>query len=174
MQKRVTIKDVAAQVGVSASTVSIVLNDKQGCNIPDSTRQRILEAVRALDYNPDYVARSLVMKKTDTIGVIVPDISNTFFSDTIKVIQRMLDGRGYAIVLCNSDEKLENDLKNVKLLASRKVDGLIVTPSAETMRGGRYTELYALLKKTGKPFVLLDRYFDESANKVMVDNTRAG
>ena len=88
MQKRVTIKDVAAQVGVSASTVSIVLNDKQGCNIPDSTRQRILEAVRALDYNPDYVARSLVMKKTDTIGVIVPDISNTFFSDTIKVIQR--------------------------------------------------------------------------------------
>ena len=173
MARKITVRDVALEAGVSRTSVSLVLNDKE-CSIPENTKIRIREAANKLEYVPNHIARSLATNKTKTIGVIIPNISNSFFAEIVRHIQIELNKYGYDIFLCDSDEKLKNDIKYIKLLASRNVDGLILTMSAQSLSKENIESVKNVLNKTGVPFVLLDRYFKGDAPKVLVDNVDGG
>lgn len=173
MIKKTTIKDIAVVTGFSVATVSLVLNDK-GKNIPDCTRERIKCAATEMNYRPDYTARSLVTGKSYTIGVIIPDISNMFFAETVRHIQLELDKYGYDIILCNSEEKMQNDIKYIGWLASRRVDGLILAMSAESMKIDNRERIQNTLENLKIPYIFLDRYFKSDTYKVMVDNEYSG
>lgn len=172
MKQKTTIKDIAGVTGFSVATVSLVLNNKAK-NIPDSTRERIKCVADEMNYLPDYTARSLVTGKSHTIGVIVPDISNIFFAETVRHVQLELDKYGYDIILCNSEEKMENDIKYIGWLASRRVDGLILTMSAESMNIDNRERIQSTLDNLKIPYVFLDRYFNDSY-RVIVDNEQSG
>lgn len=173
IKKKATVNDVALEAGVSKASVSLVLNNKK-CNIPKTTKDRIREAASKLNYTPNHIARSLVTKETKTIGVIIPNITNAFFSECVRNIQKELNVYGYDIFLCDSDEKLANDTKYINLLSNRDVDGLILTMSAESLTKDNKDKIHDLLKSKNIPFVLLDRHYGLEAPKVMVDNVNGG
>ena len=174
MQKKLTtVKDVARESGVSVTAVSLVLNGRAS-NISQKTKEKILQKAKELDYQPDATARSLATKKSNTIGVIIPDISNAFFAETVRNIQIELNEYGYDMFLCNSEEKFSNDIKYIKLFNSRNVDGLIITMSAETMGNGNQHEIKKLLEKCRIPYVLFDRFYEGSESRVYVDNLKSG
>lgn len=172
-KKSTTLKDVANTCGVSSTAVSLALNDKPS-NLSEKTKQLIIETANKLGYRPDPTARSLATKKTNTIGVIIPDISNAFFSEAVRHIQIELAEYGYDMFLCNSEEKFENDMKYLELLISRNVDGLILTMSAESMTAENQKQINSILKDSKTPYVLFDRYYNGDASKVFVDNESSG
>ena len=168
-EKRTTIKDVASLADVSAATVSIVLNGK-GDSVPDSTKERIRRAAAKLNYMPDFNARAMVTRRTNIIGIIAPDISNSFFAELVRCIQLELNQYHYDIILCNSEEKTENDLRYIRLLAGRNVDGLILTMSAESLTDENEPLMRKTLADTHVPYLFLDRYYKGDKPKVVVDN----
>lgn len=125
--KKVTIKDVAREAGVSYATVSRALSGS--VEISENTRHRIMEICDEMDYSPNSVARSMVIKKTNTIGVIVPSIENDFMSEVVSSIELRLRDNGYNIMACNSLYDLSIEKNALQLLISKQVDGLIIIPS---------------------------------------------
>ncbi len=172
-KNKVTLKDIAEATSLSVATVSLVINGK-GDNIPERTRQRIFEAVRQMNYQPDFAARSLVTGKSQTIGVVVPDISNGFFAEMVHHLQLELNKYSYDIILCNSEEKMSNDIKYIRLLSGRKVDGLVLTLSAESMEEKNRRQLRQLLKETAVPYIFFDRYLTGQDYAVSADNKDSG
>lgn len=172
-QKRVTIRDVAARAGVSPSAVSIALNGK-GEALPEKTRERIRAAADELDYSPDYSARAMVTGKTHIVGIVLPDISNPFFAQLVGQIQTALASRGYDVMLCNSGEKAENDLRSVRLLAGRGVDGLILAPAAESLAEDGAANLREALAGAKLPVLFLDRCYERGKPRVSADNENGG
>lgn len=162
----VTLKDIAREAGVSVSTVSRVLNKKsKTARISPETEALIMKAAKKLKYNPNQLARSLRLKKTHTIGLVVPDISNPFFAFVTRVIQKHAYDAGYSLVVCNTDEDLNTETEQVLLLRGKGVDGFIIMPV-----GLDQNHIRELLEYN-KPLVLLDRCFDSiDANSVGVDN----
>ena len=172
-KKNITIKQVAERAGLSVTTVSFVFNGKAD-SIPAETRSRVLQAASELNYQPNYSARSLVTGKTNTIGVVIPDISNNFFSGMVRHLQTELNKEGYDIILCNSEEQMSNDVRYIRWLAGRKVDGLILILSAESMEEENRDYIKELLQKTDVPYIFVDRYFSSDAPRVSVDNEKSG
>ncbi len=172
-KNKVTLKDIAEATKLSTATVSLVINGKGG-NIPEATRQRIFEAVRQMHYQPDHAARSLVTGKTQTIGVIVPDISNSFFAEMVHHLQLELNKYNYDIILCSSEEKMSNDIKYIKLLSSRNVDGLVLTMSAESMEEKNRQEIRRTLEEAAVPYIFFDRYLTGEDYAVSADNKDSG
>ena len=121
-----TIKDVAKLAGVSICTVSRALANKE--NITPKTMEKVLSAVRELDYKPNYSARSLKIGSTDTLGLIVPDITNPYYPKVAKSIEEYAEKKGYMILLCNSNEDLNKEKRLVDTLKKRNVDGVIILP----------------------------------------------
>lgn len=162
----ITLNDIAERAGVSVSTVSRVLNKKAGkYRISADTEERIIKTARDLKYRPNQIARGLRLKKTNTLGLIAPDVSNPFFAHIIKRVQNVAHGMGYSLIVCNTDENLDQEIEHVNLLYRNRVDGLIAMPV-----GQEYAHFYEWLEK-GRPLVLLDRCFDEiDAGMVVVDN----
>lgn len=162
----VTLNDIAELAGVSVSTVSRVLNDKaEKYRISAGTEARILEAAKKLNYRPNQIARGLRLKKTNTVGIIAPDVSNPFFAYIIKRVQNIAHNLGYSVVVCNTDENLEQEVEHVNVLYRNRVDGLIAMPV------GQEYDHYAEWFERGHPLVLLDRCFDAlDASSVVVDN----
>lgn len=119
----VTIKDVAKQANVSISTVSRVINDSKP--VSDEIKQRVLRVIEETGYTPNPVARSLVMKKSQLIGVIVPDISNFFISEVLNGIEEIGKMYNYDILLCNTYGELKQELRYLNLLKSKQVEGII-------------------------------------------------
>ena len=119
----VTIYDVAREAGVSMATVSRVVNGNK--NVKENTRKKVLEVIERLDYRPNAVARGLASKKTTTIGVVIPNITNTYFSTLAKGIDDIAEMYKYNIVLANSDEDDEKEVAVVNTLFSKQVDGII-------------------------------------------------
>lgn len=173
VSKKATIKDVAKASGVSATTVSLVLNGK-GYSVPESTKERVYKAAAELHYTPNYTARSLVMGRTNMIGVIVPAVTNIFFSELVRFLQKEFSAYGYDIVLCNNEEDVEKDVKYIGLLAGRNIDGLILAPGAESLNDENVERLKATLSKLTIPFLFLDRYVVDFAPRVSVDNRASG
>ena len=127
MSERVTISDVASEAGVSMMTVSRVINNKG--EISDSTRQHVLEVIERLGYRPSGIARGLATKRTGTLGLVVPDIANPFFSDLALGAEDKAYAEGYNIFLCNTKEDPQREAATLESLAEKRVDGLIVCSS---------------------------------------------
>lgn len=152
----VTLKNIADQLNVSVTTVSRVLNGKSDrYRISKETQELINTAAKELNYSPNQLARGLRLKRTNTIGYIIPDISNPFFSSIAKSVEKSARKSGYSILLCDSEENTKIEENLLQLMVDRKVDGLIISPVG--------LEVNHLLKISQKniPIVLLDRYFPE-------------
>ncbi|MDT1997329.1 LacI family transcriptional regulator [Carnobacterium divergens] len=122
---KMTIKDVARLAGVSITTVSQILN-KKGDRFSPETRQKVLAVVKELDYKADYFAQNMVSKQTKTIGMVVPDITDLFFSKVIEGVEKHLNELGFMIILCNSNHSSEKENLYIEELLHRSVEGIIL------------------------------------------------
>ncbi|MGD0007419.1 MAG: LacI family DNA-binding transcriptional regulator [Terriglobia bacterium] len=122
-----TIRDVARLAEVSVATASAVIN-KKGTVSPKLT-QRVLSAMEALDYHPDQIARSLKVRQTQTIGIVVPDVTNPFFTDVIRGVENEARAHGYSLILCDSNEDPALEQTNLNTLFARRVDGVLLAPT---------------------------------------------
>ncbi len=127
-----TIREVAALAGVSTATVSRAL--RGGAGVEPATRQRVEEAARELRYRPSGVARSLKLRSTRTLGLIVTDIENPYFPQIIRAVEDAARARGYSVVLADGRRDPEREIQSLELLAAREVDGLLIASSALTAR----------------------------------------
>lgn len=151
--KKISIRDIARQLGVSATTVSFVLNGKQKeKRISDKVAKNITELARKLKYEPNHMARGLRTGKTKTIGLIVEDISNHFFAHIAKVVEHRALKYGYRVLYCSTEDNVKKAKELVHMLKYRQVDGFIITPTASLEK-----EISQLLEEH-KPVVLIDRY----------------
>ncbi|PIE36152.1 LacI family transcriptional regulator [candidate division KSB3 bacterium] len=125
--KKVTIKDIAALVGTSPKTVSKALNNKPG--VSQELRQKIKETAEKLNYVPNAFGRGLSGKPLRTIGIIIPENSNPFYSFVLKGVEQQATEAGYAIILCNSNEDLEREQHLIQVLMGKHVDGMIISPA---------------------------------------------
>ena len=126
--KNVTLKDVAKAAGVSYATVSRALSGSP--QIGSDTRERIIKLCDEMGYTTNYVARSMVMKKTDLIGLVVPSIDNQFMAELAYYAEMSARSHGYNIMLCNSGPDLKQEKTVVKLLLGRQVDGILIVPQS--------------------------------------------
>lgn len=122
----ISIKDIALECKVSATTVSRALNDSK--EISKETRDKILRVCEEKGYIPNSAARSLILKKTNMIGLIIPDITNQYYSYVSKGVSSYLDSIGYGLILCNSDRNKANEKKYLSFLSEKRVDGIILIP----------------------------------------------
>lgn len=127
----VTLKDIAEEVGLSVSSVSRVINNTG--RISDEKRKAVLEVAKRLNYTPNANARELKKQTSSTIGVIIPDITNTFFVRMLKCIDHRLWEQGYNIIFCDTDENVERELEYYQLLKEKNVAGIIVSPASQSM-----------------------------------------
>ncbi|QHE51705.1 LacI family DNA-binding transcriptional regulator [Pontibacillus sp. HMF3514] len=121
---KVTIYEVAKEADVSIATVSKVINNTG--RISEATRIKVLEAMKALNYYPSVVASALTGKRTDTLGLLIPDISNPFFSEIARNIEDKAHERGISVIMCSTDHDEEKEKKYIELLKRKQVDGFIV------------------------------------------------
>ena len=121
----ITIKEIARLADVSTATVSMILNKKDQ-NISPSTREKILSIAEEHNYIPNSAARSLVTRKTNTIGLILPDITNPFFPEIARGAEDKASEERYSIIFCNTDDSLKREEKYIKILTERMVDGIIL------------------------------------------------
>ncbi|HPG38079.1 MAG TPA: LacI family DNA-binding transcriptional regulator [bacterium] len=152
----ITLKTIADQLGYSVSTVSRVLNglaDKY--RISKETQEAIKDAAQRLDFTPNPLARGLRMNKSNTIGLVIPDISNPFFSSIARNVEHEARKHHYSIILCDTDENTALEIESLQLLQNRKVDGLIMLPVGQTSQ--HIEKVY----QTGMPMVIIDRYFKD-------------
>jgi LacI family transcriptional regulator len=152
----VTINDIAKVAGVSRTTVSRVLNDSG--YVKDETREKILKAIKELNYTPSAIARSLSTNRTNTIGVIVPEINNPFFGEIIKGISQEADEHNLNLILFNTDDSRKKELKALKLLKEQRIQGVIITPTYPEDEFNR--EYLNTLENLGIPVVLIDGHVE--------------
>ena len=173
MGKGVTIREVAKECGLSVSAVSQVLNGKE-VGIPQKTKEKVRAAAEKLRYRPNAAARSLVTSRSDTVGVLVPDISNAFFGEAFKEIQRRMGEEGFDVLLCSGDGTAKQDERFLRLFAARGADGLIVAPAAETLEEKNAEKFAALLEEIRITYVYLDRYPALPCARVSADHRAGG
>jgi len=142
----VTIYDVAREANVSMATVSRVVNGNQ--NVKPSTRKKVLEVIERLEYRPNAVARGLASKKTTTVGVIIPDISNNIYAEAARGIEDIATMYRYNIILANSDQNEEKELTLLDTMLGKQVDGIVMMSDAVT------DKLYQSMKHSPVPIVL--------------------
>lgn len=166
MQKRVSLKDIANKVGVSIALVSYVMNGQEKeKRVGKEVVEKIRRAAEELNYQPNQIARSLRMKSTKTIGLIVADIANPFFGQLARIIENEAANFGYTVVFGSSDEDKFKSETLINSLLNRQVDGFIIVPTE-----GNEVQIRNLLRRK-IPLVLVDRHFPEiSTNHVVLDN----
>lgn len=147
---KLTIKDIAKMAGVSTTTVSLILNNK-GDRFSDETVARVLEVVKENKYQPNFFARNMITKKTQTIGVIVPDIKDFFFNQLFEGIENFFTNQGYSVILYRTSHFKEREEKAIEFMLSRSVSGIILA-TPYLIPEERYKELQKLC-----PVILLDR-----------------
>lgn len=162
-----TLADVAARAGVSKTTVSRYLNGHFD-QMAASTRERIREAIEALDYRPNLMAASIKTKRTRTIGALVSNITNPFFAQLVQAIEETAAEAGYSVVLASTGDDPEKEKQYVSILRERQVDGLIAATS------GGNVELYRDLHAAGFPVVLVDRLIPSLPIDAVVLNNEKG
>jgi len=161
----VTIKDIAKALGISTSTVSRALRNSY--EISSETKQLVLDCAEKLNYRPNPIALSLKERRSRSIGVVVCEIANSFFSQVINGIESIAYDRGYNVIISQSRESYDREVIDLQYLASRSVDGLLISLSTET---NDMSHLKALHDK-GFPIVFFDRIAEEiDTHKVIVDN----
>ena len=151
MSKRVTAKDVAKSLGISTMTVSRALNNKP--NVSEETRRKVRQTSRTIGYFPNHIAKSLVLRKTDTIGVVVPEITHSFFPEVVSGIEEICYKKGYHLILAHSAENANRETDVIYTLTSNQVDGLLIS-TAQTVED--YL-VYQQIIQRGLPLVFYDR-----------------
>jgi LacI family transcriptional regulator len=156
-----TIKDVARLANVSVSTVSRVINNSG--YVAKEVYDRVVAAMEQLNYRPNAIARGLVSRKTATIGLIIPDVANPFFSDIARGVEDEAIASGYTVILCNTDWKLEREQMYVNLLQGKWVEGIVLV-------GSRTPEQDLIRQLNGLPVILADRKPTHLQSAVWSDN----
>jgi LacI family transcriptional regulator len=169
MNVKVSLKDVATHLGVSTALVSYVINGKEKENrVGPEMAKKIRNAVIELNYQPNQIAKSLKSGKTNTIGLIVADISNPFFSNIARIIEDEARKSGYVVIFGSSDEDAEKSQDLINVFLKRQVDAFIIAPAENTENQVK------ALQKTGLAVVLIDRYFPTiQVDCVHIDNFQA-
>jgi LacI family transcriptional regulator len=163
----ITIKDVAKIANVSYATVSRALNGHN--DVSEKTKRRVIDICEQIGYSPNAIARGLVKNSTDTIGLLIPDITNPFFSDVAWGVEDEASKKGYNVILCNTNWELSREESYFKLLCEKRVGGIIVAPVSD--------ETISLVERFGikLPVVFVgSNPKDESFNFVVADNLKAG
>src|SRR5688500_8509770 len=161
----VTIKHIAKLLGISKSTVSRAMQNRIDVN--SETRRKVLELAEQLRYEPNSIALNLKHQKTYTIGVIIPETNNTFFSRAVDGIQKIANDAGYHVVVCQSNESYTAEKNNLNSLIRNHVDGLLISVSRETESIGHFDTM--LQKQI--PVVFFDRVCESlDTPQVITDN----
>lgn len=162
---QVTIKDIARELGISPSTVSRALKDHP--DISPETKKAVNELAEKLNYTPNIVALSLRQSKTNTIGVIIPELVHFFFSTVIAGIEDVAYSAGYNVIITQSNESLQREKTDIKALFNSRVDGMLISVSRET---DNFEHIDNILAK-GVPMVFFDRVYNTpNASKIIVDD----
>src|SRR5665647_1561091 len=156
----VTIYDVAREAGVSMATVSRVVNNNP--NVKPQTRKKVFEAIERLGYRPNAVARGLASKKTTTVGVVIPDISNAIFAEVARGIEDIANMYRYNIILCNADKKKEKEISVINTLLEKQVDGLL-------FMGGTVTNVHLVAFRSSSVPIVLCATTDDNNSIPAVD-----
>ncbi len=164
-KKQVSLKDIAKEVGVSIATVSYVLSKGKDSRVSEAMSKKIREVAKRLNYQPNIIAQSLKSGTTNTIGLILADISNPFFANLARVIEDEAAKFNYTVIFGSSDEKADRSKQLVDFLSSRQVDGFIIAPCE-----GSEEQVRTLLQQN-IPVVLIDRFFPKiPTDYVIIDN----
>lgn len=169
MRRRTSLKDIASEAGFSTAVVSFVLNNKYKGRISEEKAARIREIARELNYFPNQIAKSLKSDKTNTIGLIIADISNLFYSNVARYIEDKSKKHNYNVIFASADENADKFHEIVQVMLSRQVDGIILAAPFGTEQTLSY------LHEQKVPFVLIDRIFPEltEINSIIIDNYHA-
>jgi LacI family transcriptional regulator len=162
-----TIKDVAELANVSIATVSHVLNGTRF--VSKEVQLRILDAMETLNYQPSAVARGLRTKKTNTIAIIIPDITNPFFSDFTRGFQDVVDQKGFLVLVCNSDRILSRELRFLEMIWQQRVDGVVLNPAKV-----KAEDLNRLVKARISVVLIGSQIDHPDFSVVMIDNVKGG
>ena len=163
--KKVTIIDIARMAGVSTATVSRIINDVENC-ATEETRQKVLDIIKKYNYRPNLIAKSMVTNKTQSIGLIIPDITNQSFQDMIKGSEDIAERRGSSLVICSSRRKTNDYLKSVENMLQRNIDGYLLL-------GAPDEEAIVQLLNNQK-VVVVDRVINEDQwPRVYIDHVKA-
>lgn len=165
IEVKTTIQDIAKEAGVSITTVSRILNNNYP--VKKETREKVERIIKSRNFVPNYLARSLIKNKTNIIGVLVPSITNLFFSIVINGLENYMEQKDYSIIICDTRDKKE-ELKQLKILIGRHVDGIIsIDPSTNIIKNGIYEKISKEI-----PLVIVNGY-NENINCNFVINNQA-
>lgn len=168
MFEPITIKDIAKALGLSTSTVSRAL--RGGYEISAETKKLVLEYAEKINYQPNPIALSLKERRSHSIGVVVCEVANNYFSQAINGIESIAYNRGYHVIITQTHESAEREVVNVQHLASRSVDGLLISLSSETQDLSHLKYLH----EKGLPMVFFDRVAEEINTHKVIANNYAG
>ncbi|EAG5598119.1 LacI family transcriptional regulator, partial [Listeria monocytogenes] len=157
-----SIKDIAKLSGVSVATVSRVINDNG--RFSEETREKVLAVIKETNYQMNFSAKSLRMNKSFSVGILVPDISNYFFSSVVQQIEAILFDQGYSTIICNTGRNLDKEMAYLNMLESKMVDGLIVISGADEF-GFKYTNA-----ENGIPYVCIDRQPKDKKDTIFISS----
>ncbi|MFT5737903.1 MAG: LacI family transcriptional regulator, partial [Maribacter sp.] len=168
MRRKITLKHIARELGVSISTVSKAL--KNSSEISRDTKDKIQAFAKLYNYKPNNIAVSLKNRRTKNIGVIIPDIVHHFFTTVFKGIEHYANQHGYNVIVCVSDESLNREVVNMEMLANGSIDGFIIALAGETQLKKDFNHLKEV-REQGIPLVLFDRVTDEiRCDKVVLND----
>jgi DNA-binding LacI/PurR family transcriptional regulator len=166
VRSNVTLKNIAEELGLSTMTVSRAINNKK--NVDENTRKLVLKKARLMGYSPNRIAKSLVNRKTQTIGVVLPEISHSFFPNVVKGIEEAAYHKKYQLFLTNSVEDHIRERQAIETLRSHRVDGLLISCAQSSDDRAYYQELV----KTGLPIVFFDRCVEDIGASCVVINDK--
>lgn len=168
MKAKATLKQIAKELNVSVSTVSKALNDSP--EISEQTKLKIKEYAKLKNYKPNVIGLNLKNRKTKTIGVIIPNILNSFFAKVFSGIEKVADEKGYNVIMCISNESLEKEAHTMEMLSNGTIDGFILSVSEEAQKQNNYDHFKEIIND-GTPIVMFDRIAEGiECDKVVVDD----
>ena len=168
MKAKATLKQIAKELNVSVSTVSKALNDSP--EISEQTKTKIKEYAKLKNYKPNVIGLNLKNRKTKTIGVIIPNILNSFFAKVFSGIEKVADEKGYNVIMCISNESLEKEAHTLEMLSNGTIDGFILSVSEEAQKQNNYDHFKEIIND-GTPIVMFDRIAEGiDCDKVVVDD----
>lgn len=161
----VTIQDVAKEAGVSITTVSRVINNNYP--VKKETREKVEKIIEEMNFTPNSLARGLIKKKTDTVGILVPSITNIFFPLVINGIEHFMEKKGYTLIMCDTKDR-KTEMRQLRNLTERRVDGIIsIDPSASIIKKGIYEALEI-------PLVIINGYNKDIKCNFVINNQEMG
>ena len=164
----VRMEDIAKILGVSKSTVSRALNNNPLVN--ENTKKKVLTVAKRLNFRKNYLARSLITKRTNTIGIVLPNILSSYMHEIVYGVETVANKKGYALILCISSDDPKKEEKEIHLLREKQVDGMIIFFIGES----KHCDCIWELKQDKIPFVLIDRYLKNIYSDFVVTDNIAG